>query len=258
MYEPHDTVFQPPTNPSISIWRYMDLAKLISLLASSTLWFSRTDMLGDPHEGSVGRATHELREELERQFEEERAAIPDLPPIPEGRPGVAEALANMTRRMARESAVNCWYMDEEESVAMWRGYAGLTTGVAVKATYQRFCDSLQGTAQVHVGTVHYIDPDTEAIPTNNLFWPLLHKRRAFAYERELRAVTRFEGAGSGMGIPEPPVGIAIPVDLRLLIDAVVVGPDQAEWFYESVERVVDAFAPHVEVRKSFLDTDPLY
>jgi hypothetical protein len=147
-------------------------------------------------------------------------------------------------------------MDNEESVAMWRGYAGLTTGVAVKSTYRRLCSSLQGERPVWVGTVKYIDPDNEPIRLGQVLHALLHKRKAFEYERELRAVTKIvdrSDADAGERL-----GLAVPVDLHTLIDSIVVGPDQDDWFFEAVERTVEAIAPKVPVRRSYLDTDPIF
>jgi hypothetical protein len=36
------------------LWRYMDLAKFISLLKDKTLYMTRADMFEDPFEGAVG------------------------------------------------------------------------------------------------------------------------------------------------------------------------------------------------------------
>jgi len=48
----HDS-FKPPANSSARIWRYMDFTKFVFMLETSSLWFSRTDKLGDPFEGSI-------------------------------------------------------------------------------------------------------------------------------------------------------------------------------------------------------------
>ena len=59
----HKSFPQPP-DPSISVWRYMDLAKLMWLLQRRALYFSRLDKLGDPFEGhytkalAIGRAEY--------------------------------------------------------------------------------------------------------------------------------------------------------------------------------------------------------
>lgn len=43
------------------IWRYMSLAKFMSLLDTRALFFARSDRLGDPFEGSYPIANRQLR-----------------------------------------------------------------------------------------------------------------------------------------------------------------------------------------------------
>jgi hypothetical protein len=63
MLEQH-YVFESPGDPDIPLWRYMDLAKLVSLLDRGALWFARADLLGDRFEGSYGAANARLRPEV--------------------------------------------------------------------------------------------------------------------------------------------------------------------------------------------------
>ena len=244
-------VFQAPNDAEQPIWRYMDFAKLASMLSTSSLWFSRADLLGDPHEGSVGQATLDLRLEFERQMQEEHDAQPDASPIPAGTPPLSEQLTWATQYQLVRSCINCWYMDETESVAMWRGYAGLSTGVAVRSSYQALCDSITAERHVYVGVVNYIDPETDPIPLGNAMWPIMHKRSAFAYERELRAFASYPNAmiGEDKNL-EPVAGLNIDVDLKTLVHEIVVGPDQSAWFVDAAASVVGALAPGVVVRKS--------
>jgi hypothetical protein len=58
LYAEHD-LFIPPENLDAAIWRYVDFAKLVALLDTRTLFFSRADLLGDAFEGSYSRASVE-------------------------------------------------------------------------------------------------------------------------------------------------------------------------------------------------------
>ena len=49
-----------PCSPDIKIWRYLDFPKLIDLLQTRTLHFSRLDTLPDPFEGHVPAGNHAL------------------------------------------------------------------------------------------------------------------------------------------------------------------------------------------------------
>ena len=51
MYEEHPTFIQPE-NEEIKVWRYMDFTKLVSLIDSRRLYFTRADKFADPFEGS--------------------------------------------------------------------------------------------------------------------------------------------------------------------------------------------------------------
>ena len=45
MYETHPLFVAPPGDALL--WRYMDFTKFVSLLDTSSLFFSRADLLGD-------------------------------------------------------------------------------------------------------------------------------------------------------------------------------------------------------------------
>lgn len=48
--------FSPPES-DCTLWRYMNLAKLLALLDTRQLYFSRSDLFDDPYEGATSRAT---------------------------------------------------------------------------------------------------------------------------------------------------------------------------------------------------------
>lgn len=253
MYAEHE-IFTPPSNREISVWRYVDLAKLLSLLQHRSLWFSRADQLGDPHEGSLGRVSASLREQQYRSAEWGPSVTPDV---------VEQVISSgpvLTRGFTRHTFVNCWHMNESESAAMWQIYGGAGAPVAIRSTFERLCSSLRGEEPTYVGQVRYVDPDMQPIPYGNTLAPFVYKRLAFSYERELRAVqARMPVAGDAIDLNAPsPPGVAEPVDLGALILQIVVGPDQPAWYREVVEATVAAFAPEVPVVPSSLDTDPVW
>ena len=49
--------YKVPSDPSATVWRYMDFAKFVSLLDSQALYFARASLLEDKFEGSVSHAT---------------------------------------------------------------------------------------------------------------------------------------------------------------------------------------------------------
>lgn len=217
MYESHDA-FDPPTNPDIPIWRYMDFTKYVWLLAHEALFFSRADRLGDPFEGAYSAVNQALRPQVYGEVAqtiigagEFRAALP------------------------RVTVVNCWHMNEVESAAMWRLYLKSGEGVAVRSTFRRLTESFADfKPSVFVGVVRYVDYDQEWIPEAYTFSPFLHKRRSFEYERELRAMRQDLPAKDGT-LDEP----ADVAEVELTVEPPRYGLD-------------------VEVHQSSLDADPVY
>lgn len=56
--------FPQPDDPNAGLWRYMSIEKLVSVLETQALWFSRADHLGDPHEGARSQVNLDLAPEI--------------------------------------------------------------------------------------------------------------------------------------------------------------------------------------------------
>lgn len=250
MYETHD-MFEAPADRTTPLWRYMTLAKLLSLLQERSLWLSRADLLGDPHEGSVGPRGLQDRNERLRRFGAETGHPEELTET------MIESMSIVTHRYTRHHYVNCWHMSQYESAAMWQIYGGAGAPVAIRSTFDRLCESLLGEHRSLVGKVQYVDPQTQHAPFGNTFAPYVCKRLAFAYEQEVRVVQDRIPAHGGVGIPGVD-GVSEPVDLDRLIVEIVVGPDQPEWYFMAVEKVVAVLTPSITVKRSDLDTAPVW
>jgi hypothetical protein len=54
--------------------------------------------------------------------------------------------------------INCWDLNEEESLAMWQIYGEKHRGVVIESTYGRLVNSLdQTTDHVYIGMINYTD-----------------------------------------------------------------------------------------------------
>jgi hypothetical protein len=230
--------FEPPSNPDIKIWRYMDFMRLVNTLEEQGLFFRRTDLFEDRFEGSMSQP---LRDFLQQ-----------------GRDQVSpEDYSQMLRRVRLSSFVNSWHMNESESAAMWRLYSSTTEhAICLQSTYRRLRESLP--EDIYIGTVKYISYDRDQIPFDDLWWPLLHKRNSFEYERELRAVwSDIESVRSGRH-DDKRIGIFKNVDLHRLIESVYVSAESKPWFVELVKKVLLRYETNVPVRKSDLASEPLF
>jgi len=114
-----------PKNENAAIWRYMDFTKFVSLLDRQQLFFSRTDKLGDPFEGSCPKRNLEPRAELMGD--------------------TSERISEYSKWIREFTAVNCWHMNKYESAAMWKLYLKSDEGIAIKSTFRRLRDSVKCT-----------------------------------------------------------------------------------------------------------------
>lgn len=171
MFEAHPLFTEP--GDLATVWRYMDIARFISLVTTSSLYVTRSDKMADRWEGEFGAAN----EQAARQT----YGSDHSPEI------------SKSRRDAREYArsrinPNCWHVSEIESAAMWDIYQREGRGVALRTTWGDLKSSLIDTWQIFGGLVIYVDHRTTVIDESNLYSAFLTKRLAYQHEREARLV----------------------------------------------------------------------
>jgi hypothetical protein len=248
------------------IWRYMDLAKFISLL-SEGLWFTRAaNFRDDPHEGFCN-AVH-------REF-----PVDEYGPGPLVRNGptsitferwIAETSyhnAEVCRNARNHLYVNSWCL-ANESMAMWQFYGPLPYGVAVTSTVGQYQRSLkiETSHEFLFGKVKYHDdlaasPEIKkdfrngAIPLGSKCFEQvltlgLQKRSCYKYEDEWRALLYQD--------PEPDkCGVQIPVGLEQMINVVYVAPRAERFFFHVISSVMAKFSLRKPLEPSALLASPL-
>ena len=226
----------------------MDFSKYVAMVSRRALYFARADKLGDPFEGSTTYLTRGMRDAQLAEY---------YPPDVIAKLSVG---SSEFREWVRQWVfVNCWHMNECESAAMWRLYARTSDAVAVQSTYARLAGCLPD--HVHIGEVSYVDYDRSVIPETNLLFALMHKRRSFEHERELRAVwmdlPREESAILAR-VPNPENGRYVPIDLGQLVERFLVAPTAASWFRDAVQSVTERYGCAFSVSQSALDAEPLF
>ncbi len=97
----------------------MDFTKFVHYLTCKALWFNRSDMFEDPFEGK-----YPLKNLLEIRGKEW---------------GMMEKLVNHERQF---TYLNCWYISDNESAAMWKLYAQTKEAIAIQSTYKRLHELL--------------------------------------------------------------------------------------------------------------------
>lgn len=228
--------FAEPQNNEIKIWRYLTLPKFIDLLHSRTLFFTRADLLRaeDKSEGSsltnADFAAIKLFEELSKQnIRIPHQNSPDITinELLELNQRTHEISENL---LIKRHFINCWHMNEHESFAMWKIYSE-PFGVCIQSTYNSLTRSFNDPEynfhkqqKIYVGEVKYINWDSDSVPRDNGFWPVMHKKREFKYENELRCIVWESNKNT----------VKVGVNLEQLIHNIHINPYTPPWFNDVI------------------------
>ena len=231
------------------LWRYMSFAKYMSLLETSSLFFSSITRLDDDFEGSLPVGNAEMRPIM-------------MTGVPQHERETRLRDVQELRKASRRSiVVNCWHRSDHESAAMWGLYAGRHDGIAIKKTVSSLNRSLTGgSAQPFVLPVHYVGFQEDTIDETNFFTPYLTKRKSFEFESEVRAIYIDVPMKDGEVDQSPEAhqrpGVARAVDVGALIAEVVVAPGADPWFVELAQAVTARHVPAAQVKPSALSASP--
>lgn len=262
-YEPHPSAGILPPDDTV-IWRFMSLAKFLSLLTKSSIYFCQALKLRkeDPYEGTLSRPNLVFYQLMKNQaFARQFFRMAPDEPLPSNYLDVfsPERQKQMGDIFASTTYVNCWHINEHESAFLWSMYASPSDGIGIRSTIGRLRKSIEFEKRnVYIGPVLYMDYNTERIPEGNSLNPHFRKRKSFEAERELRAcfIELVDGIGwSERALTFNPPGHYISCDLHILVDHVFISPAAPEWYADAVSEVALKFGPGLPVSKSPL-SDP--
>ena len=133
-----------PRNKNIRIWRYLDVTKLVALMETQSLHFTRADRLDDPFEGSLPLGNQIAEEKMvSRMFKDQR--VNEAGKVRYTHAQLREEVRKSSLLIKRWIFVNCWHSGDTESVAMWKQYGPTTGSVAIQSTYGRLMQNLPTT-----------------------------------------------------------------------------------------------------------------
>jgi hypothetical protein len=251
VYQPHPDL--PEIDDATSLWRYVDLYRYLDLLQTAELHLTRADQMEDRWEGAYSKVNVAER--------------PDV--YGKDWPMMSEAMPRMYQYARIHTYMNCWFMGEAQSYAMWKLYDAAGKGVAIRTTAARLKTALIGDRlpPLSGAKVNYVDYDATFIPEGNLFFPYIHKRLSFEFEREYRLLAMWSpkslkpeepGAAVRTEPDTPPPFLRESVDLAGLIERVYVSPDAPDWVARVVQEVTRRYLANVDVVHSDLAADPVY
>jgi hypothetical protein len=234
--------FPQPRDPSVLVWRYLDLAKYVSLLTGKSLYLPATDRLGDPFEGSLPRNTRQAWDDGVTAAIAATGVDPH-PDLLRNMEAHRRDNSDLSAQLRRAFYASCWRMGNYESEAMWKLYCGEDQGVAVVLPYSRLADSLTD-ATYYIGRVSYLDYDNAVMQHGNTFYPYMHKRIAFEHESEVRILRAGDWASVIMNRSVVlPVGVELPWDPAEHVERIVVSPYAMRWFHDVVRNITRSLSP---------------
>ena len=166
-------------SPTAKLWRYMDLAKFISLIGKKKLYFASLESFEDIFEGAKGIIERKgIWNEFYTEFLEWAIRTP-----PEGNTrdltdeyvekNAAMILSNLERAGVSERKdifVSCWHCNQYESEAMWKLYStNVENAIAIQTTSQQLYEALGKDPSVEIGKVRYIDFTKQFAPINGSY-----------------------------------------------------------------------------------------
>ncbi len=222
--------------PNQTLWHYMSFAKFMSLLDTSSLFFSQLKNLNDPFEGIPFIDHMPIGSEFEKMY---KSTLED---------------PNSWRHYI---VVTCWSANSSENLGMWNTYAS-KFGITIKSTVQRLNDGLNFASESEVfrGLVMYDRAEGEPGDNWSIFFDIFHnKRKEFENENEYRIARGYNDPKQRYMI-NLAGGILIPVNLNRLIDKIVISPESPNWFLGLVQSITRKNGLSIEVTHSEIDRKP--
>ncbi len=186
-----------------SLYRYMSLDKLMSLLTTKSIYMPTMDRFDDKLEGISTFDITELQVHYETCFidREEDIAPAMLKDWKEQKEISASHLKSISKKMVwnqKAHYVSCWFSSDRESDGMWRNYAK-EDGFAIKVNRKQFQDkvmqsmalnTLSRKQNIIAGRVKYQDfPRViENEQENTVLYLAFRKDESFQHENEYRIV----------------------------------------------------------------------
>jgi hypothetical protein len=240
-----------PDDVEARVWRFMTLAKFEDLIASGELYFCRADRF--------------RQDEREGLPPEEYIRLLGLNPLDVNERLELNHRIGSIAQFREAFYVNCWYLFDEERAYPWKEYG--QDGVAICSRYN-LLKSVLGSIpdRPHLGLVRY---GSAHLRGWNALSFVTTKREMFKQDREVRALLWVPDQNAGINrhfdadnrpherplTPPPetvPVGLRRKVDLRALVQKIVVTPQASADAIGKIEELVRTAGYAIPVRKSDL------
>jgi hypothetical protein len=224
-------------NDEFILWRYMDLAKLISMLEAKAIWLARVDTLEDRHEGRFPETMRMMIEEAYRGFPKDEHC-----PV--------KSADDFQDFLVKNTFVSCWHKSIDENMVMWKVYGRETNAVAVQTTVRRFKNSvdsseLNGHSLLLKPIVYGKSENVRGeLRYEECFF---RKRPHFSFEQEVRI--SLDTYSHESPTKNTPLGFHLPAATGDFIESIYVHPDCDDWFVGVVNSITKKYAVVAKVKR---------
>lgn len=222
---------------AVKLWRYMDVAKLISMFHKSAIWLARADTFRDRQEGRIPAEMYSSIEKAYESFSEN-----DTSPVAN-----AEDFQDY---LVRNTFISCWHKNADENMVMWEIYGHRSNAVAIQTTVERIMNNvdpsgLSGHSLLFRPVIYARSEEIHGVlPYPDCFF---RKRPHFHYEEEVRiSLDTYSGHSPRKDTPK---GHPLPVHINGLLESIIIHPDSSDWFIEVIDSITTKFDVHAPVRR---------
>lgn len=211
--------FSQPGHRKVHVYRYFNIQHFLQLLTNRSLWFSRSDHLGDPCEGSRPRGDARIYAAAEQAI----AAEGDISYLRQVR-GSWQSLDEIAKQ---RMFISCWQMSEHEQIGMWERYCHpKQAGVAIRSTYARLDAALPTTyfkdRPIGMGLVTYGDYQCHEFCSDpsDIYSTFMMKKIEHAEDHEVRIILDMSRTTA--------TGLPVKIDVETLVEQVIFSPYMAD------------------------------
>lgn len=236
--------FRIPDNFDVKLWRYVPIRTLELLLKNSSLYFCRSDLFDDKHEGSYTKTAAEYR----KKFYE--GACENF---------LENTIPKLNLDWKKCAFISCWHVNEKEDTNMWKAYSKENKSLAITTSISRIKNYiLDEEIPFALGFVNYIDYEIDTIPEHNAFNSFYFKRKEYESEREFRIIAHKDTDKIMNGQINPPDGMEILINIENFIEDIYISPFANERFVNRATTVIKKYKMENKLRKSKLISNPRY
>ncbi|WP_373494332.1 DUF2971 domain-containing protein [Aquiflexum sp.] len=234
--------FEP--EESVELARYMDITKFLSLLKDEQLFFCRLNKLEDRFEGTMPKKSRKDFIDFYKHLRDFGNFFTDPMTDEEIEKYVDEDL-EFRKKLKSLNCINCWNEFKGESYALWKIYSDLNKGIMIKSSFKRIIKALKESDEIiYCSKVKYIDYENESIDIGNTMTPIVHKHKAYSYEKEIRLIHEVYNKGwkYDWKTEKYENGVKVNVNLQELIHEIVISPFSPDWFFELVGDILNKYS----------------